>query len=431
MSKASRVSLPSVNIFKSSVDKLVSFSHNLPDAKVELDDLLNQLTILENTARESITNLEKTKKIIEAKIQKIKNLLSDMYGTRDDLQNQIEIVEDELDSVPEYLIRYDNDGYPYEVDNPVYLGLQRKLSSLESRLSKIEQKIIQTENRLDKALIISHDVSDTMSSLGEAVISLVQEKNECRQLISDVDDIYRFTRQDGEYVIGKLSQIEAAIEEYIAVNMKLDNSLAYNRQSNISVNQMINLNINIAIDKSQRNEIIDIDLEPTEQQIKEKEYLDDNGNIYRIGDELVRNSSYQINGYKYETDTHGRIKSASGKLIVVDTQEYVRKMDDDISIIGKGYELETDDRGHVIGHQFNGSDGMENMIPQDMHINRSDYKLLETKLANHVKEGNDVNINIIPYYDPESRRPICIFYFYKINGVAHTMLFPNKKIEAL
>ena len=257
MSKASRVSLSAVNTFKSSVDNLVSFSRNLLDSKEELADLLNELSISENTARESITNLEKTKEIVDAKIQEINNILSNLYKTRDDLQSQIETVEDQLDSVPEYLTRYDSDGYPYEVDNPVYLGLQRKLSSLESRLDQIERKIVRTENRLEKAERIANDVSDTMSSLGEAVITLVQEKKECRQLISEVDDIYQFTRRDGEYVIGKLNQIEAAIEEYIAVNMKLDNSLAYNRQSDISINQMINLNINIDIDKSERKEIID------------------------------------------------------------------------------------------------------------------------------------------------------------------------------
>ena len=105
-------------------------------------------------------------------------------------------------------------------------------------------------------------------------------------------------------------------------------------------------------------------------------------------------------------------------------------MQDKINIIGKGDELETDDRGHIIGHQFNGSGGMENLIPQDMYINRNDYRFLEEKLAFQVKEGNDVSVNIIPYYDSESKRPEGVFYFYTINGIAHTVLFPNKKTEA-
>ena len=307
---------------------------------------------------------------------------------------------------------------------------QRKLYLLESKLNQIEQKIVQTENRLERAERIALDVSDTMSSLGDAVVTLVQGKNECRQIISEVDDIYQFTRRDGEYVIGKLSQIEATIEEYIAVNMRLDNSLAYNRHSDISVNQMINLNINIAISKSERNEVVInsiSDLEPSKQDVNQKEYFDDNGNLYRVGNELVKNGSYQINGYRFETDGQGRTKSASGKLTTVGFHE--RKMDPKY-LIGKGDALDTDDRGHIIGHQFNGPDGMENLIPQDAFINRNDYKLLEENLADQVNDGKDVVVNIIPYYNSESGRPEGIFYFYKINGIAHMVVFPNRKIEA-
>ena len=41
---------------------------------------------------------------------------------------------------------------------------------------------------------------------------------------------------------------------------------------------------------------------------------DDLGQLYRVGDDLVPNMSYEINGYKYVTDAMGRVESAEGFL---------------------------------------------------------------------------------------------------------------------
>ena len=54
--------------------------------------------------------------------------------------------------------------------------------------------------------------------------------------------------------------------------------------------------------------------------------------------------------------------------------------------IGKGDQKETDDRGHLIGDQFNGSNGMENMIPQDSDINRKDYKHWKRNLQKKLQQ---------------------------------------------
>ena len=98
---------------------------------------------------------------------------------------------------------------------------------------------------------------------------------------------------------------------------------------------------------------------------------------------------------------------------------------DSIEDIGKGDEHEGDDRGHLIGDQFDGSNGMENMIPQNAEINRKDYKSLENELANKVREGKEVEVIIEPVYDGDSRRPSAIVVSYKIDGVEETRIFPN------
>ena len=76
---------------------------------------------------------------------------------------------------------------------------------------------------------------------------------------------------------------------------------------------------------------------------------------------------------------------------------------DSLEDIGKGDQREGDDRGHLIGDQFDGSNGLENMVPQDAEINRKDFKDFENELAKQVKDGKEVNTKIEPVYEGDSR----------------------------
>lgn len=157
-------------------------------------------------------------------------------------------------------------------------------------------------------------------------------------------------------------------------------------------------------------------------------YYDDNGNLYRIDDSLLPNTEYDINGYHYETDEEGRIVSAEGRLQVKD-HEGRPAIKDSIEDIGKGDQKETDDRGHLIGDQFNGSNGMENMIPQDSDINRKDYKALETELAKEVAAGKEVYVKVEPIYEGDSHRPVAVMVTYTIDGEESVRVFPNEREE--
>lgn len=154
-----------------------------------------------------------------------------------------------------------------------------------------------------------------------------------------------------------------------------------------------------------------------------KEYRDDNGNVYRINDDLTPNSSYEINGYTYETDELGRIESVSGQLH--SSEEERKNIADSKAKIGKGDELETDDRGHLIAARFDGGNGLENMTPQDAHVNRSEVKKLENDLAKEIKKGKTVDIQIAPVYDGDSRRPSGYIYEYTIDGQTDERFFEN------
>ena len=157
-------------------------------------------------------------------------------------------------------------------------------------------------------------------------------------------------------------------------------------------------------------------------------YYDENGELYRVENELIPSSEYEINGYKYTTDDQGRISSAEGTLHIKN-HEGRRKIKDTIEDIGKGDQKEGDDRGHLIGDQFDGSNGLENMIPQDANINRNDFRNFENELAKEVKDGKEVKVKIEPIYEGDSRRPVVIVVTYSINGEENMRIFPNGQEE--
>lgn len=166
---------------------------------------------------------------------------------------------------------------------------------------------------------------------------------------------------------------------------------------------------------------------PGQETIDGKEhYFDDNGELYRVDKELLPESEYTINGYEYKTDDIGRIVSAEGKLHL---KNHEGRLDikDSKSDIGKGDEKETDDRGHLIGDRFDGSNGLENMVPQDSKINKGEFNQFENQLAKEVSAGNDVRVKIEPIYSGESRRPDAIGVTYSINGETSMRIFPNGK----
>ena len=150
---------------------------------------------------------------------------------------------------------------------------------------------------------------------------------------------------------------------------------------------------------------------------------DDNGEVYRVGDELKPNTTYEVNGYKYETDEKGRIVSAEGEL---QTKDHEGRLEmDSRNQVDKGDMKPTDDRGHLIADMFNGSGGIENVVPMEAKLNQGDYKALECTLADAVKDGAKVYFKVEPIYQGNSTRPSEFKVTYSIDGDKTTRVFKN------
>lgn len=173
------------------------------------------------------------------------------------------------------------------------------------------------------------------------------------------------------------------------------------------------------------------DLEPQHKTVDgHEQYYDDNGKRFRIDNDLLPNTEYEINGYKYMTDDKGRIISASGQLHLKENgRKHLDNRRDDMDTIGKGDQKASDDKGHLIGDQFDGTNGLENMVPQDFSINRGDYSSFECELAKEVGDGKTVTVDVQPIYSNDSRRPDAIAVTYSIDGEVNTSIFPNSGQE--
>lgn len=203
-----------------------------------------------------------------------------------------------------------------------------------------------------------------------------------------------------------------------------------NIESNMSAWEKYDSMFEEGYEVNKQNELVEEKLEENihipHQEVVDKKinYYDDNGKLYRVEDDLKANIKYEINGYQYETDNIGRIISVEG-VLHMKNREGRLPIRDSIEVVGKGDQRENDDRGHLIGDQFDGTNGLENLISQDANINRNDFKNFENDLASRVRAGDEVKVKIEPIYEGDSRRPTDIVVTYSINGIEDMRIFPN------
>lgn len=120
------------------------------------------------------------------------------------------------------------------------------------------------------------------------------------------------------------------------------------------------------------------------------------------------------NNYKYTTDAQGRISKVEGELKLKkgERNTYAQRT------VGGKDRLPTDDGGHLIGSQFDGSGDIDNLVPQSKYLNRSggEWYKMEQEWADALKEGKKVEVDIQPIYKGTSTRPDSFSVRYKIDG---------------
>ena len=134
---------------------------------------------------------------------------------------------------------------------------------------------------------------------------------------------------------------------------------------------------------------------------------------------IPKNETYKVGGYvdngaKYVTDEYGRIKSFSADLRL--TKVNPRGSNRVEQKIGK--QMKCGVGGHLIGNQFGGTGGYENLVAMSHSVNSSTYKTLENKWASALREGKSVSVTGDILYSGTSSVPAEFVIRYLIDGVA-------------
>ncbi len=69
---------------------------------------------------------------------------------------------------------------------------------------------------------------------------------------------------------------------------------------------------------------------------------------------------------------------------------------------------------------------MDNLVSQSSNVNLSQYKRLENKWANAIKEGKQVKVDVNVKYDGDSLRPVEFKVKYEIDGKYYEKDIINK-----
>ncbi|MEB2494456.1 DNA/RNA non-specific endonuclease, partial [Peribacillus frigoritolerans] len=126
-------------------------------------------------------------------------------------------------------------------------------------------------------------------------------------------------------------------------------------------------------------------------------------------------------GYKYTTDDNGRIAIAEAKLELGKAKRnpYAQRK------VGGDDRLSNDDGGHLIASIFKGSGEIDNLVPMNATLNRSEYKTLENTWKKALVEGKEVTIKVKPIYEAQSTRPSEFKINYVIDGKKYSDRLTN------
>ncbi len=118
---------------------------------------------------------------------------------------------------------------------------------------------------------------------------------------------------------------------------------------------------------------------------------------------LLPNHTYELNGYRYTTDEHGRIKTVEGELRKGDG---VRDNHAQRTVGVDDGRLPDDQGGHVIGAQFDGYGGYENLTPMARDINQQggEWARMEQNWARQIDAGTSVHVRIDLVYTDSTIR---------------------------
>lgn len=423
MMEYARVSVHTVEQFMAEVNTVLSLTSNLSECESTMTELISFLDDLVKNCESSLHELQDALAYAKEKKEEYDALVNQLTAEKADIVSELNSIRSELATTPKYYTETDSDGHMHKVRNPEYDDLKDQEYEAQQRLNDVNQRLSDAKAKLERAKSAIYKVTSHIKEVSSAHKQLCESKDRSRKIQATFSEVRTDTNQQASSALEILSKIVTICRSYLGQQIKKEAlNPAYPKQSNSSTAYTSQAAGKVSDATSQSN------LQNNEDQSqKATQQTDDNGQVYRVNNELVKNAEFQINGYTYKTDSNSRTVQASGKLKI--PVKHDRDMES-MNVVGKGDQLASDDRGHLIGHQFFGSDRLENLVPQAQKINQGSYARLETHLAGLVNTGKEVYVSVTPFYK-DTRRPEAFFYYYSVDGHSSAVFFSNSLPEEI
>lgn len=137
---------------------------------------------------------------------------------------------------------------------------------------------------------------------------------------------------------------------------------------------------------------------------------------------LQPDTDYLVNGYTYRTDAQGRVTSAEGTLDLRTAERNGYQQ----TKAGRDDRLGDDQGGHLIASIFNGPGDRLNLVAMNGNLNQGAWKKLENQLADALKNGKTVDVQVSVQYGAVGERPTKFIVDYVIDGTPATQVFRNR-----
>ncbi|MBR2295270.1 MAG: DNA/RNA non-specific endonuclease [Clostridiales bacterium] len=401
MRVAARIDNESVNRYSIVVEEMIAFDNEFSSATCIFEDLETSLSNDICKMEQKAESLGEAHASTQRRIEGLKARIAKLESKLSYLQGMLAEKEFELSCTNPYYYYYDKNGNEHCKPNRVYRAIERKIAYYSEKIGETIEELDDANAKLEYLCDLLNRIQEESSNISNKI----DEYYSYRQKVISNHERFESVRSSVSLKSNKamnvLKMIKRVIADYLSVKPVVDQDIMLERQR-----------IHNSFPQSTGN----------------TKHRDDNRVGYRDDDSLRPNSTIEKNGYTFMTDNQGRVRSASGRLYLLEEKED-RNWDANISVIGKGFERVTDDRGHLIGHRFGGPDSLMNAVPQDMNINRGIYKQFEDELAERLKENKTVIVTICPYYSGGSFRPEGITVIYSVDGERRMKQFPNERKE--
>lgn len=417
MKSFAKITMDSLKKYTGTVQQIVDYSSAASDAMSDFENLISSIDVEIKSLEEKKDQLNDAETVIEDKITGYEAKIEETQTRIDDLEDDLDRIQSELADTDEYISYDDSEEDWLEQENDDYISLKSQESAVERDLSKAENELDDLEQRLDRCRSVNKELSTVLSAVESRITNLSNNKTRVEKNKNEYNSAVVSIRNHSTHAASKLSMIERSLINYMGVRLNISSAFdTANREvASRNLNDLSYLTPKFKNTLSRNNET-------------GKNYFDDEGKLYKNTEGLVANSTFKINSYTFTTDSLGRPVGASGKLNLA-KEKKDRDWDSTLSEMGQGDERTGDNRGHIIGHQFDGPDSMVNAFPQDENINKGEYKAFENYLASELRDGKEVFISISPIYSNDSRRPIGVAISYSIDGVRRMRYFDNESKE--